>query len=364
MTLPRLDIDLGAITQNARALVDRLSPMGIQVMGVTKAALASPQVASAMRAGGVHGLGDSRVQNLSRLRAAEPDAHLTLIRTPMLSQIEEVVRQADASFNSEPVVLEQLSRAALRLGRVHEVVLMVELGDLREGVGAADVVDLARGVDRHKGLRLTGLGTNLACQSGIVPDAHKMAELSRVVTEVERACGLRLTVVSGGNSANLDWALSAEDVGRVNELRLGESILLGTEPLHRRHVPGLRTGAFCLTAEVIEVQDKPAQPWGKVAQAAFGAPSQRVSDGFARQAILAIGRQDADLDGLTLPAGLSPLGMSSDHFIIDASGTSIAVGDQVTMQLGYAGLLRAMTSPFVTKRQWSPVKVSAAGRGQ
>jgi predicted amino acid racemase len=191
-----------------------------------------------------------------------------------------------------------------------------------------------------------------------------MAELSRVVTEVERACGLRLTVVSGGNSANLDWALSAEDVGRVNELRLGESILLGTEPLHRRHVPGLRTGAFCLTAEVIEVQDKPAQPWGKVAQAAFGAPSQRVSDGFARQAILAIGRQDADLDGLTLPAGLSPLGMSSDHFIIDASGTSIAVGDQVTMQLGYAGLLRAMTSPFVTKRQWSPVKVSAAGRGQ
>ena len=364
MTLPRLDIDLDAITQNTRALVDRLAPMGIRVMGVTKAALASPQVAAAMRAGGVHGLGDSRVQNLSRLRATEPDAHLTLIRSPMVSQVQDVVCQADASFNSEPVVLEQLSRAAVGQGRVHEVVLMVELGDLREGVLAADVVDLAGKVGRLRGLRLTGIGTNLACQSGVVPDAHKMAELSRVVTEVEGACGLSLTVVSGGNSANLDWALSAEDVGRVNELRLGESILLGSEPLHRQPVPGLRTDAFTLTAEVIEVQTKPAQPWGKIAQAAFGPPPKRASIGLVRQAILAIGRQDTDLDGLTLPAGLSALGMSSDHLILDAGDTVIAVGDEVTMGLRYGALLRAMTSPFVTKRERTRLTISAAAPGR
>ncbi len=178
------------------------------------------------------------------------------------------------------------------------------------------------------------------------------------------ACGLSLAVVSGGNSANLDWALSAEDVGRVNELRLGESILLGTEPLHRRSVAGLRTDAFTLSAEVIEVQDKPAQPWGTVAQAAFGTPSKRDRVGLVRQAILAIGRQDTDLDGLVLPAGLSALGMSSDHLIVDVSGTAIAVGDEVSMGLRYGALLRAMTSPYVTKRERACVAVSAAGRGR
>jgi ornithine racemase len=362
VTLPRLDIDLDAIEQNARVLVDRLSPKGIRVMGVTKATLASPRVAAAMRAGGVQGLGDARVENLARLRAAAPDAYLTLIRSPMLSQVDEVVRQVDASLNTEPVVLEQLSAAAIRHNRVHHVVLMVELGDLREGVGAADVLALARTVARHRGLLLTGLGTNLACQSGIVPDAHKMAELSGLVTEVEMACGLSLTVVSGGNSANLEWALSADNVGRVNQLRLGESILLGCEPLHRQHIPGLRTDAFTLTAEVIEVQDKPAQPWGQIGQAAFGTPPQRAASGFVRQAILAIGRQDTDPDGLILPPNVRVLGMSSDHLVIDVSQAPVAVGDEVAMGLRYGALLRAMTSPFVAKRE--RVAVSAAVRGR
>ena len=54
--------------------------------------------------------------------------------------------------------------------------------------------------------------------------------------EVEARLRHALAVVSGGNSANLDWALATDDVGRINELRLGESILLGTEPLHRHPI--------------------------------------------------------------------------------------------------------------------------------
>ena len=147
---------------------------------------------------------------------------------------------------------------------------MVELGDLREGVAVADVVDLAAACAICRGLRLAGIGTNLACQSGVVPDQHKMDELSRLAADVETAYGTGLSVVSGGNSANLEWALSTDDVGRVNELRLGEAILLGTEPLHRRPVTGLRTDAFTLTAEVIELKTKPAQPWGEIGESAFG----------------------------------------------------------------------------------------------
>jgi ornithine racemase len=175
--------------------------------------------------------------------------------------------------------------------------------------------------------------------------------------------------VSGGNSANLEWALSADDVGRVDQLRLGEAILLGTEPLHRRHVTGLRTDAFTLTAEVIEVQLKPAQSWGDVAEAAFGEPTRRTASGSVRQAILAIGRQDTDPDGLSLPPGFELLGMSSDHLVVDVGDVDISVGDEISMGVRYGALLRAMTSPFVTKversaRKGQNVKVSVGALGR
>jgi predicted amino acid racemase len=349
VTAPRLDVDLAAITHNARILVDRLAVKGVRVTGVSKAALGSPEVVGAMLRGGVTGIGDSRVQNLARLRAAGISCPLTVIRSPMLSEVETVVRTADISLNTEPIVLDALSAAALAQGGRHAVVLMVELGDLREGIAADDLLDIARGVGMRRGLTLAGVGTNLACQSGVVPDQRKMDDLSRLAEQVEAACGRELTVVSGGNSANLDWVLSTSSVGRIDELRLGESILLGTEPLHRQVIDGLETTAFRLVAEVIEMKVKPAQPWGATAQAAFGVQAARTGTGTIRQAIVALGRQDADPDGLTPPAGICVLGMSSDHLVLDVGEQEIAVGDEVVFDVGYGALVRAMTSPFVTK---------------
>lgn len=349
MTAPRLDVDLGKVAHNARTLVDRLATKGIRVTGVTKAALGSAEIAAAFLEGGVSGLGDSRVANLERLQAGGLATPLTLVRTPMLSQVEAVVRNADTSLNSEAVVLEALATAAVKQGTTHAVVLMVELGDLREGVLSGDLVDLARSVAQRRGLTLAGIGTNLACQSGVVPDQQKMDELTRLVEQVETACEVTLSVVSGGNSANLDWALSTDDVGRVDELRLGEAILLGTEPLHRRVVDGLHTDAFTLVAEVIELQDKPAQPWGEIAQGTFGDAAPRPGTGTLRQAILAVGRQDVDHEGVTPPAGTTVLGMSSDHLVLDVGDVDVSVGDEVAFQLGYGALVRAMTSPYVTE---------------
>jgi ornithine racemase len=354
VTAPRLEVDLEALTSNARTLVDRLAPRGIRVTGVTKAALGSPGVGNALLRGGCAGLGDSRVENLARLEAAGIDAPRTLIRSPMLSQIDDVVRHASLSLNTEAIVLDALSAAATCRDTIHGVILMVELGDLREGVGADAVVDLARSIARRPGLTLAGLGTNLACQSGVVPDQPKMDELSRLVGAVEAACHLELSIVSGGNSASLEWALSADDVGRVDELRLGESILLGTEPLHRRPLDGLRTDACTLVAEVVEAQTKPSQPWGQLAQAAFGLPARRRGEGTTRQGILALGRQDTDPDGLTLPAGITLLGMSSDHLVVDLGDHDLGVGDEVACQLDYSALVRAMTSPYVDKVELAP----------
>ena len=351
MTAPRLDIDLDAVAHNTRALVDRLAPRGIRVTSVSKAVLGAPNVATAMLRGGASGIGDSRAENLARLRAAGVLAPFTLIRSPMLSQVDDVVRAADFSLNTEADVLDALSDAAVRQRTIHAVVLMVELGDLREGVAADAVVDMAGTVARRPGLRLAGLGTNLACRSGVVPDQGKMDELSGLVEQVESLVGHRLTVVSGGNSANLDWALAADDVGRIDELRLGESILLGTEPLNRRPIEGLRTDAFTLTTEVIEVKTKPAQSWGDRAQAAFGHETDLGRPGFLRQAIAAVGRQDVDPDGITPPAGMAVLAASSDHLVIDIGDHALSVGDEISFGLDYSALVRAMTSPFVSKEE-------------
>ena len=353
MTPPRLDVDLDLVAQNTRVLVDRLAPRGIRVTGVSKASLGSSAVAAAMVRGGATAIGDSRVENLERLRVADRITPLTLIRSPMLSQVDRVVRSTDMSLNTETVVLAALSAAALREHVSHDVVLMVELGDLREGVAVEEVVDLAATVSGLPGLRLAGLGTNLACRSGIVPDQDKMDQLSGLVGLVEARVGHPMTIVTGGNSANLDWAFGSDDVGRIDELRLGESILLGTEPLHRQVVAGLRTDAFTLVAEVIEVQTKPAQAWGAFGQNAFGETPERGGPGLVRQAILALGRQDVDPDGATPPAGMTVLAASSDHLVVDVGDHGIVVGDEIAFQLDYSALVRAMTSPFVEVRPTS-----------
>lgn len=350
MTL-RIETDLDKIEQNTRILVDRLDESGIRVVGITKAVLGSPGVGAAMLRGGAHGLGDSRVENLTRLAGLDGAVLRTLIRSPMLSQVASVVDIADVSLNTEAVVLAALDQAAAAQNRLHAVVLVVELGDLREGIPLDDIPEAVRAVLGHSSLRLVGIGANLACQNGVVPDDRNMGVLTGLADDIEALHGISLDVVSGGNSANLNWALHTHDVGRVDQLRLGEAILLGVDPLYRIPIPGLHTDVFTLTAEVIEVAVKPAQPWGDRAQAAFGEAPLRSGSGTVHQAILALGRQDVDPDGLQPPTGITILGMSSDHLVVDLGDHEVAVGDEMDFGVGYGALVRAMTSPFVTKME-------------
>jgi predicted amino acid racemase len=278
-----------------------------------------------------------------------------LIRSPMLSQASRVVASADVSLNTEMVVMEALSRAAVLHRQPHGVVLMVELGDLREGILPNDVEAVARRVAELPNIVLRGIGTNLACHSGIAPDAQNMAELSALAVSLESALDTSFDIVTGGNSANLNWALGNNPVGRINDLRLGESILLGREPLDRQPIVGLRTDCFTLIAEVIESKVKPTKPWGDVHQNAFGtvaSPGQANDPGDAgdaHRAILAIGRQDVDPSGLDPPDGVEIIGSSSDHLIVTAEACP-AVGREMAFRVdGYGALLAAMTSPFVSR---------------
>ncbi|MDF7823530.1 alanine/ornithine racemase family PLP-dependent enzyme [Pontiellaceae bacterium B12227] len=349
MIAPRLEIDLEKIHFNARTLVKRLAPKGISVTAVMKATLGSPEIANAFLMAGVKTLGDARIENITRMRQGGVTAPMALIRSPMCSQVARVVKYTEFSFNTELDVIRLLSDAAQKAKRVHGIVLMVELGDLREGILPNALNHTVQEILRLPNVAIKGIGTNLACRSGVVPDAANMAALSAVTNSIESTFGFPLDIVSGGNSANLHWALSGADTGRVNNLRLGESILLGCDPLHRKPIAGLHTDAITLVAEVIESKVKPSQPWGTIAQNAFGIPAAPKTVGHIQQAILAIGRQDIDPAGLEAPHDIEILEASSDHLVVKTKRFTQPVGSEIPFQLNYSALLRSMTSPFISK---------------
>lgn len=349
MPSPRLEIDLEKIHQNAFTLVERLGGRGISVTGVTKATLGSVEIATTLVRAGVSGLGDSRIENIEAMRLGRVPASMTLIRSPMLSQVKRIATLADSSFNTEIDIIRGLSLEAQKANRTHGVVLMVELGDLREGIMPEDLIDAVRETISLPSIQFEGIGTNLACRNGVSPDVRNMDVLSGLADSIETTLGVPVNIVSGGNSANIEWALSCANTGRVNDLRLGESVLLGRETLHRQPIEGLYADAVTLVAEVIESKVKPSQPTGKIAQTAFGEAPQLLDRGQVTQSILAVGQQDVDPYGLQSPSGIEVMGASSDHLILVSEAETLSIGAEVKFQLNYSALVRAMTSPFITK---------------
>jgi predicted amino acid racemase len=347
MPNPRLLINLAAIAGNAAEVVRRGRARGVGIAGVTKVCCGDPSVAKALLAGGVSMLADSRLENLERLRRAGLNqVPFLLLRLPMLSRMAETLELADVVLVSEPVSLKGLSgfHAAKRC----QAILMVDLGDLREGLWPDRIMETATAAVAM-GADLAGLGTNLTCYGGVKPTVGNLTQLTSLAEMARVATGLPLPIVSGGNTSSLPLLWDEILPRGISHLRVGEGIMLGVETLLRRPLPGLRQDAFRLTAEVIEVQRKPSLPIGEICQDAFGNTPEFVDRGWGSRAILALGRQDCVPEGLAPEsAGLEVLGASSDHLILwDEAG--LAVGDEVAFTLSYGSLLAAMTSPYVEK---------------
>lgn len=349
---PLLRIDLAKLRHNARALVQLTSPFGIDIWGVTKLLCGAPAVGEAMLAAGITTLADSRLENLRQL----PSAERALLRLPSPSQAEAVVRYADWSLNSEFATLQALSQAAMAAGKQHKALLMVDVGDLREGLWPDQVIPLVRQAVGLPGLHIGGIGTNLTCYGGVIPDANNLGVLVELANELRRQGLIECAIVSGGNSSTLDLLQQGKIPRGINNLRLGESIILGRETVARRAIPGLFTDAITLQAAAIEVKEKPSLPVGTVGQNAFGNTPVFSDCGMQRRVILAVGRQDINPEGLMpLEPGVTVLGASSDHLLLDTSTYSaeIKVGQVFSFSLDYGALLAACTSPYV-KKQFIP----------
>jgi len=318
-------------------------------MGVSKATLGDPAIAKAMIQGGVKFIADSRIENIQKMKNAGVSAQFVLLRTA-LSQAEAVVQNVDISFNTELKTVRELSYYARTYRTLHRIIIMVEMGDLREGILPSDLFQFIKEVLGLPNIKIIGIGCNLACYGGIKPNNQKMCELSKLANAIEREFQINLEIVSGGNSANYEWYKSTQKVERINNLRLGESILLGCETINRKAIPDLYTNAFRLITEVIESKEKPSLPFGEICQNAFGVTPILLDRGIHHRVIIALGRQDVLISSLSPKNDLEILGSSSDHIVLDSNNHACEVGSEVEFDLDYGGLLSAMTSPFITKQ--------------
>ncbi|WP_299184821.1 alanine racemase [uncultured Aquimarina sp.] len=355
MSTPRIDINLNKIAHNAKTLSSLFRSKGIEIIAVTKGVCAHPDIADILVKSGIKILADSRIANIKKMRDAGVKATFLLIRTPMISQAESVVLSTDISLNSELSVIKKLSEFATLHNIIHKVIIMVELGDLREGIVPSQLESTIKKVLILKGVKLVGIGTNLACFSGVKPTAEKMNILSDLARSIEKKFQIKLPIISGGNSANYNWFSTTTDIGRINNLRLGESIFLGYEPLTGKPIPKLYQDAFMLVAEVIELKKKSSVPNGEIGLDTFGNKPKFQNQGMIRRAILAMGVQDVMVTGLTPKINIEILGAGGDHIIVNAKKENLKIGSYVSFTLKYGALVTAMNSPYIFKNIITPI---------
>lgn len=353
--MPRLLVDLKKIRRNAEAVCRLCSHRGISVAGVVKGACGALPVARAVLEGGCAQLASSRLSQLEGIRAALPQARTLLIRMPAPQEAQRVVRACDLSLNTEEGTLRALSAAAQAAGVTHGVILMYELGDLREGVASREaLVALAKTAEGLPGLHLAGIGGTLNDIYGVSPSRENMTELVNAFHAVEEALGRKLDILSGGSTTSLPMLLQGQLPAEINHLRVGEAILTGRDlpDLWGCQVPGCGCDTLVLEASVIECNAKPTRPWGLRSQNGFGEQPPLPPDrGIRQRAILNVGRCDVgEVSQLICPEGISVIGASSDHLVVDVQDhPGLQVGDTLTFRLFYQGMLFAFQSEDVEK---------------
>ncbi|WP_028772014.1 alanine/ornithine racemase family PLP-dependent enzyme [Shewanella waksmanii] len=349
MNYPKLNIDCAKIYQNASQLITQLALKNVTVTPVTKIFQGHPIINQLLIDAGAKMFADSRIENIQRIKQAGFSLPAMLIRTPMLSQLSRIVKYCEISLNTEIEVIQQLSIAAKQMNTTHGIIIMVELGDLREGVMPDRVIGFIRKIITLPNITIKGIGTNLACRYGIAPDDRNMTLLSELADEVDITFGLKIDIVSAGNSASINWVLNHDGQTRINHLRIGEAIFLGSVPAEQAKIAGLQFNAITLTAEVIEAKTKPSLPWGTRGLNAFGEKETILDKGYVTQAILALGRQDVCVTGLHPPDGMKIMSSTSDHLLIEATDSALFVGQKIQFNLDYSAILSAISSRYIHK---------------
>ncbi len=143
---PYVSIKRKEITHNISVILSKCLEKSVKVTGVIKGVNGHQEIAQIFMENGCESIGSSRITHLKNLKREGFECNMWLLRIPMLSEVSELIKYVDISLNSEAEVLEAINTACLMHKKIHKVVLMIELGDLREGV--LEIDELMKMVDK------------------------------------------------------------------------------------------------------------------------------------------------------------------------------------------------------------------------
>jgi ornithine racemase len=345
--LPRLNINLTKYKENLINLTQITKKNHLTTMVVTKVFCGDPYLLNVINQTDIEMIADSKLKNLEKMVTKKTKVYL---RIPQKSEVLDVVKISEISLNSEIEVIESLNDAAGLLYKKHQIILMFDLGDLREGIYYQDDYHkIVKHILKLENIVLAGIGTNLTCYGGVIPSLDTLKILEKIKEDIEKTYAIKLKIISGGNSSALPMVFNHELPRFINNLRIGEAFVLGRETAYGKQIEGLHDDVFTLDAEIIELKTKPSYPEGELGFDAFGNKVSFVDKGIMNRAILGIGRQEVYCEQLIAPKGIEILGCSSDHLIVWIKDGKYKIGDIITFKLTYGAILSLMTSPYMKR---------------
>lgn len=306
---------------------------------------------------GAQEIHDSRISNLKKVKMLAPDVQTVYIKPPAKRSIPGIISYADVSFNTELATIQMLSDEAVRQQKTHKIIIMIEMGDLREGVMGDELIGFYRRVLQMPNILISGIGTNLNCLNGVMPTQDKLIQLSLYKQLIEAKLDISIPWVSGGTSVAVPLILRNVRPMAVNHFRVGEALFFGKDLFTGDTIEGMNDDVFRLSAEIIEINEKPAVPTGELGPNVVGNVNEtdESSDLSATslRAILDIGLLDMQPQYL-IPddAGITLIDASSDMLVVDISSSAgtYSVGDLISFKLKYMGALYLLNSSYIEKK--------------
>ncbi len=345
--IPSLHINLEKYRHNLLFMHELLKSRGVTMMAVSKVFCADQQLIDVINETKIEYIADSKIENLKQMRTAKPKV---LLRIPQISEVDDVISYSDISLNSELDTIYALDHAAMKKNLKHDIILMFDLGDLREGIYyQVDYIPMVKQILELKHINLYGIGTNLTCYGGLIPSFDVYKKLETIKQVIEKTFNIQITLISGGNSSSIQMIVDHQFPTFINNLRIGEILVLGRETAYGKHIESMYDDIFELHTEIIEIKHKPSMPEGELGCDAFGNKVDFKDEGIMKRAIIGIGRQEVYCENLIAPKGIRILGCSSDHLIVEIKEGNYKVGDLMIFKLTYAGILSLSTSRYMRR---------------
>lgn len=305
---------------------------------------------------GIMEICDSRVSNLKTIKEINPNIQTVYIKPPAKRSIAKIIQFADVSFNTEFETIKALSQEAVKQNRTHKIIIMIELGDLREGVMGDRLLDFYKSIFKLPNIKISGIGANLNCLSGILPTQDKMIQLSLYKQLIDATFQCNIPWVTGGTSITIPLLKRKQIPKGINHFRVGETLFFGNNILENKPVKEMKQDVFKLFAEIIEITKKPKVPIGYLAENPSGDVLKLQEGDYNKtsyRAILDVGLLDTITEFLIAEdPDISIIGASSDMLIVDIekSKQTYKVGDLISFRLKYMGALHLFNSNYIEKR--------------